>query len=179
MSFPNNVTHISYTLLYYTYKSEIGSCNRRNYTHAFFTHTSEDHCDFCCLTETWQHVKILDWWFYFTDALSRKHWCWIRFLWNIRCLSTLTVLASFGLFRRLFSKRKETKLNNLKVLFVPHFPWDEVTSGSWICRYLQPAFLYSNTPPTMDFIYDLFLLMQLYPLTRAEALTSRLSFGKD
>jgi hypothetical protein len=34
---------------------------------------------------------------------------------------TLTVLASFGLFRRLFSKRKETKLNNLKVLFPPIF----------------------------------------------------------
>ncbi len=42
--------------------------------------------------------------------------------------------------------RKETKLNNLKGLFVPHFPWDEVTSGSWICCYLQPAFLYSNKP---------------------------------
>ncbi len=37
----------------------------------------------------------------------------------MRCLSTLTVLASFGLFRRLFSKRKETKLKNLKVLFSP------------------------------------------------------------
>jgi len=30
----------------------------------------------------------------------------------------------------------------------------------------------------MDVIYDLFLHMQLYPLTRAQALTSRLSFGK-
>ena len=39
----------------------------------------------------------------------------------MRRLSTLTVLASFGLFRRLFSKRKETKLNNLEVLLFPIF----------------------------------------------------------
>jgi hypothetical protein len=39
----------------------------------------------------------------------------------MRCLSTLTVLASFRLHRCLFSKRKETKLNNLEVLLFSIF----------------------------------------------------------
>ncbi len=42
--------------------------------------------------------------------------------WSARCVSLFS--ESLGLFRRLFSKRKETKLNNLKTPFSPNFLWE-------------------------------------------------------
>ncbi len=48
-------------------------------------------------------------------------------------LHTYSPCIYFGVY---YGKKK-TKLNKLKVPFLPHFPLDEVTSGSWTCCCLQ------------------------------------------